>query len=248
MPNCRDLEPMVTAWIDDAASDQERLVVEEHFTVCAACRYRAGAEGSIRELVRSRAAAAFRSEPPPDLKMRCEALCSSHPGGWTLPLAITRAIPFSLAATLAGVLIYGLTASSSKTLAAQLTLDHIKCFALGSDPATPPEPEAVEGRLRERYGWSVDVPGDSPTNQLQLLSGRRCLYGQGRIAHVLYRHNGAPMSLFMLPNKVRPSETVDVMGHEAIIWAENDRTFVLLGNESRAEMEKIAGYMRQVVK
>lgn len=248
MPKCQELEPLITAWIDDLASDRERQTVEDHFQACPACRRRAGAEGSVRALMRSRATAALRIEPPPALKARCHALCASNATSWKLPRAIVRAVPVSLAAALAGVLIYGLTASSTKTLAAQLTLDHIKCFVLTREPATELQPDAVEARLRERYGWSLDVPGDSTTNQLRLLGGRRCLYGEGTIAHVLYRHNGAPLSLFMLPDKVRPSEIVEVMGHEAIIWAQNHRTFVLLGGEPRQDMEKIASYIQQMVK
>jgi hypothetical protein len=144
--------------------------------------------------------------------------------------------------------IYFLTASSTTTLAAQLTLDHVKCFTLTGDPNVPIRVDAVEEQLRERYGWSVDVPGDSETNQLRLVGGRRCLYGEGTIAHVLYRHNGAPLSLFMLPDDVRSSEIVEVMGHAAIIWSQNGRTFVLLGAEPRSEMEKIARYIRAMVK
>ena len=154
----------------------------------------------------------------------------------------------ALVLALAGVLMYGLTASSTTTLAAQLTLDHVKCFVLTGDPTAPVRPEVVQAQLRERYGWAIDVPGDSEANQLRLLGGRRCLYGEGTIAHILYRHRGAPLSLFMLPDEVRSSEIIDVMGHNAIIWARNDRTFVLLGSEPRDELQQVAGYMRQMVK
>lgn len=154
----------------------------------------------------------------------------------------------ALVLALAGVLFYGLTASSTTTLAAQLTLDHVKCFVLTGNPPAPVKPEVVEAQLRERYGWAIDVPGDSEANQLRLLGGRRCLYGEGTIAHILYRHHGAPLSLFMLPDNVRSSEIIDVLGHNAIIWARGDRTFVLLGSEPRDQLETVAGYMRQIVK
>ena len=255
IPDCRSLEPLVTAWIDGAATDQESQAVEAHFKVCPMCRRRAETEGSMRELIRTRAPEAFRSGAPPHLKERCRALCSTNaaeagPGR----LRALRALPirFSMAAalvvSLVGVLLYFVTASSTTTLAAQLTLDHVKCFVLTGDPTAPVKPDIVEAQLRERYGWTIDVPGDSEANQLRLVGGRRCLYGEGTVAHILYRHNGAPLSLFMLPDKVKSSEIVDVMGHEAIIWAQNHRTFVLLGSEPRQEMEKIAGYIRGMVK
>ena len=154
----------------------------------------------------------------------------------------------ALVLALAGVLIYGLTVSSTTTLAAQLTLDHVKCFVLARESGAPVTPEVVEAELRERYGWAIDVPGNSEANQLRLVGGRRCLYGEGTIAHILYRHNGAPLSLFMLPDTVRSAEIVGVMGHEAIIWAQNRRTFVLLGSEPRDRLEQVAGYIRAIVK
>jgi hypothetical protein len=52
----------------------------------------------------------------------------------------------------------------------------------------------------------------------------------------------------MLPHKVRSSEIVDVMGHQAIIWAQSQRTFVLLGNEPRDQLQQIAGYMQAMVR
>ena len=253
MSSCHDLEPLVTAWIDGAATGEQRQAVEAHFQQCPRCRERAEAEGSARELIRSRAPEMLRSDAPAHLKVRCRALCSSHQTGATrLRGPSARPIRFSMAAAfvlaVGGVLIYGLTASSTTTLAAQLTLDHMKCFVLTGNPSEPVDPDLVEAQLRERYGWSIDLPGDSETQQLRLIGGRRCLYGEGTIAHILYRHNGEPLSLFMLPHKVRSSEIVDVMGHQAIIWAQSQRTFVLLGNEPRDQLQQIAGYMQAMVR
>ena len=153
----------------------------------------------------------------------------------------------ALVLALVGVLLYGLTASSTTTLAAQLALDHVKCFVLSREPGAPVSPEVVEAQL-QRYGWAIDVPGDSEANQLRLVGGRRCLDGEGTIAHILYRHNGAPLSLFMLPDTVKPAGIVGVMGHDAIIWAQNHRTFVLLGSEPRDQLQRIATHMQAMVR
>jgi anti-sigma factor RsiW len=252
MPACQELEALVTACIDGVATADERRMVDVHLGQCPSCRRRAEVEGAARTLVRTRAARVFRTEAPPVLIERCRALSTSSeaaagtPAGWRAGVA---RVPLAAGVVLAiAAALYALTASSTTTLAAQLTLDHIKCFTLTGDPNAPVRAEAVETQLRERYGWTVDVPGDSEANQLKLMGGRRCLYGEGTIAHVLYRHNGAPLSLFMLPEKVRPSEIVEVMGHAAIIWSQNQRTFVLLGGEPKPEMEKIARYIRAMVK
>jgi anti-sigma factor RsiW len=251
MSLCNELEPLVTACLDGVATVDERRKVEAHLEMCAPCRYRADREGTARTLMRTRSQV-FRAEAPPGLTERCRELSKSVPVAidtstrW--PSTIGR-LPLAAGIVLAiGAAIYALTASSTTTLAAQLTLDHVKCFTLTGDPGAPVQPDVVEAQLQERYGWTVDVPGDSQANQLRLVGGRRCLYGEGTIAHVLYRHNGAPLSLFMLPDKVRHAEIVEVMGHAAIIWSQNRRTFVLLGGEPRPEMEKIAGYIRAMVK
>ena len=48
----------------------------------------------------------------------------------------------------------------------------------------------------------------------------------------MYTYNGQPVSLFMLPRETRASELVQVFGHQARIWSEGDRTFVLVARES----------------
>ena len=56
----------------------------------------------------------------------------------------------------------------------------------------------------------------------------------------MFRHNGRPVSLFMLPESTRSEQLVKVLGHEAAIWCVANRTFVLIANESRPEVERIA--------
>ena len=59
----------------------------------------------------------------------------------------------------------------------------------------------------------------------------------------MYRHDGRPVSLFMLPPRARPEELVEVLGHEAAIWSVGDRTFVLVAREPRAEVERMASFV-----
>jgi anti-sigma factor RsiW len=256
MSNCRELEPLVTAWIDGVAAEADRQAVEGHLRVCPPCRTRAQSEAAVRALVRGRADGVLRGAAPPALRERClarpdaGAADAARPPIWRTVRAGALRLPLAAALVFAltGLFIYALTVASPTTLAAQLTLDHIKCFTITGDPHAPVRAEVVEAHLDERYGWAMDVPGDSPSERLRLVGSRRCLYGEGTIAHVLYRHNGAPLSLFMLPDKVRPAEIVEVLGHAAIIWPGENRTFVLVGSESRADMEIIAGYIRNMVK
>jgi len=52
------------------------------------------------------------------------------------------------------------------------------------------------------------------------------------------------VSLFMLPKTTRTEELLDVLGHRAAIWSIDDRTFVLIARETRAEIEQLAGRIR----
>jgi len=56
----------------------------------------------------------------------------------------------------------------------------------------------------------------------------------------MYRHNGQPVSVFMIPKMTRSDEVVDVMGHEAAIWSVGGRTFVLIAREPTAPGDDIA--------
>ena len=49
---------------------------------------------------------------------------------------------------------------------------------------------------------------------------RRCLYGDGRAAHVLYRLDGEPVSLFIIPGLARPAAELSLFGHEQVVWTQ----------------------------
>jgi hypothetical protein len=67
------------------------------------------------------------------------------------------------------------------------------------------------------------------------------------MAHVMYRHNGRPVSLFMLPSSARTEELVDVLGHKAAIWSLDGRTFVLIARES-PDLERLVERVRETVR
>jgi hypothetical protein len=51
------------------------------------------------------------------------------------------------------------------------------------------------------------------------------------------------VSLFMLPNTKRPEQFLNVLGHEAAVWCTGSRTFVLIAQEPRAEMQRMAAFV-----
>ena len=111
-------------------------------------------------------------------------------------------------------------------MAAELAADHVKCFTMNAVLGTGQSIEKVRHTLASNFNWTTGVP--RMQRELDLVGSRPCLYGQGRVAHIMYRHNGAPVSLFMLPRTERSTQTVEALGHSCAIWSQNHRTFVLV--------------------
>ena len=64
----------------------------------------------------------------------------------------------------------------------------------------------------------------------RLVAVRRCLYGDGRAAHLLYTVGGAPVSLFILPGVERPMAELSVLGQSEVVWNQGGRTYMLVGD------------------
>jgi anti-sigma factor RsiW len=254
--SCDRIDPLVTPFIDGELPDPDRRAVEEHLRACPPCHSRVAAERDVHALIRARVPALCKTEAPDALHARCWELARSTPraadgtsrGAAPPPAPAKRLAPYALAASLVlivgGAFVYQATDKSARVLAAELTADHMKCFAMNRALGTLQEPSAVESSMASGFGWRMHLPADPAKAGLELVGSRPCLYGEGRIAHIMYRHEGRPVSVFMLPNSARTSEIVDVLGYEAKIWCAGDRTFVLLARESRAEMERMASFVQ----
>jgi anti-sigma factor RsiW len=153
------------------------------------------------------------------------------------------ALAASLVVVVGGAFVYQATDKSARVMAAELVADHAKCFAMNGALGTHQAASLVEASMASSFDWQMHLP-DASRAGLELVGARQCLYGEGRIAHIMYRHQGRPLSLFMLPAAVRTQEIVEVLGHEAAIWCANNRTFVLVSGEPRREVEQIASYVQ----
>ena len=74
----------------------------------------------------------------------------------------------------------------------------------------------------------MTIPASLPAEKLELLAVRRCLYGDGRAAHLMYRVDGEPVSLFILPGLTRPAAELSLFGHDQVVWTQGDRTYMLV--------------------
>jgi len=241
MKRCSDVEPLFTPYVDGQAEPREAAEVDAHLDACPPCRDQVQEERAARALVRERRTSLCEAAPAA-LRARCQASLQRRRRG-------TRQwIPLSLAASVllavAGVFIYGSFDRGARAFATQLMLDHVKCFTM--EPRAPADASALAARWERRHGWPLKVP---PTrDSLELLGVRLCLSSEGRTAHVMYRHDGRPLSLYVARDTApgRTSRALEVMGHQTVIWSEGDRTFALVGRESRNEIERIADYVKSI--
>jgi len=270
MSECRVIDPLVTPYVDGELVDGDRRLVDAHLLKCPPCHSRVAAERAVRDALCARRRELAAKHAPPALRAVCARLCghsstdrhSAAPpdarSGQTtrnaarargLFAALTpRLVPFALAASLVvivgGAFVYQMTDASATVMTAELVADHTKCFALNALLGTHQTATAVEAAMLGGFGWSVHLPQNPSDAGLELVGERPCLYGEGTIAHVMYRHNGQPVSLFMLPKTARAEQFVEVLGHQAKIWCAGNRTLVLIAREPRRNVEKLAEFVQ----
>jgi anti-sigma factor RsiW len=258
MPDCTRLDDLVTPFVDGELPANEQQAVALHIAVCRRCRAKVAAEQAVRALVQVHRRDLAGVSAPPALKARCRSLCSARlqsPPVAGVPKRATwreRVAPLALAASLVlivgGAFLYQATRSSSRLLAAELTADHLKCFRLNNLLKTHDSPEEVEAAMASGFGWHMRLPPTARQDDVRLVGSRPCLYGEGRVAHIMYMHNGHPVSLFMLPRESREDQLVEVFGHQCRIWSEGDRTFVLVAREPPGDMDEMMAIVRRTVR
>ena len=260
MSDCQKLEPVFTAYVDGEAPEADRMAVATHIDRCPSCRSRVDAERAVRRLLQDRRRALSCDVVPSRLRARCHEMRGLAINGRTAQTAAAaaprpattrswraRLVPFAVAASLTvvvgGTFLYEATSRSSRLLAAELTADHVKCFAANRMLGLHHEAVATaQTYLASRFSWCAALP---QLAGLELEAARPCLYGEGRAAHVMYRYGGRPVSLFMLPGTARREELVEIMGHEAAIWSADGRTFVLIAQDSPTEVRSLAAAIHQ---
>lgn len=198
--------------------------------------------------------ATLRAGAPETLRARCaeHARASREAPPSVVSRVVSRRwVPLSLAATLllaiAGAFLFGLN-DNVEALAAQLTLDHMTCFQFAPERLKHADALMAAHDWAARQGWTIEIPASSSSSDLELLGVRRCTMGSGRVAHVMYKWHGQPLSVFVVPHSVRhlhdQQEFVEKFGHEAVVWSGPDRTYVVLARGQPSELAPVVGYVR----
>ena len=257
---CREVEEKLPAFVDGVA-DAHASAIASHLDTCDACAALARAQATARTVLKARAAQLSPGAPP---GLRSRIVANMPPelaapkrseGGADQMLGWTgRFTAFAAAAmvvlTLGAILLPVATVRSTALLAAQFALDHLKCFTIeGEADGQPITKEQAEATLRSDFDLTVAVPPSLPQEQLELLAVRRCLYGDGRAAHLMYRLNGEPLSLFVVPGLVRPAEELSLFGHEQVVWTAGERTYMLVASAGSGDaLTRVASYLRNEAK
>lgn len=263
MDECRDLEDVLSAYVDGEAVEGECVRVRTHLESCGVCRDRLAGEQQARDAVRARRDV-LRTSAPPALKARCAAHAAAVDSGpaasaATPPVGLTsvppratfvrRWAPLSLAATvlLAVASVFGLGLNDRvQALAFQTTLDHVTCSRYkGITPKVDHLAEAT--RWQERFGWPISVPASSEASQLELQAVRRCLLTDGSVAHMMYEWRGEPLSVYVLPKPTLSdgAEVTRRFDHNAVMWSKNDRTYIVVTAHPRdPSLEQVVAYVR----
>jgi len=248
---CQDLDAVLASYVDAEAAPHERAAIDAHLAACPPCRDRVTVERAARMVIHSRRES-LRCCASETLRVRCRKLSSGAPANPARSAVLKRRwVPLSLAATLvlalAGVFLIGLS-DRVEVFAAQLALDHVKCFKFTPDRIAKGEPTALGNDWASTRGWALKVPSSAPEYNLELMGVRRCGSTSGSVAHVLYRWKGEPLSVYVLPSTLAPSRTVqsvvETLGHEAIVWTHAGRTYAVIARGSPDELARVASYVK----
>lgn len=253
--NCKQVEEQLPAYVEGGPS-AGATQIDAHLAACPACRASAHAQRVARAVLRARAAE-LSPMAPPGLRTRVGAHLDAHRDAPSRGRTVVPALPWGgrlsafaaaamLVLTVGAILLPVTTMRSTGVLAAQLALDHMKCFMIDGDADAPPmTKQDAEAALKRDYDFAIDVPASLPSAHLQLVAVRRCLYGDGRAAHLMYRVDGEPVSLFVLPGLTRPAAELSLFGHGQLVWAQGDRTYMLVARGGfRGDLARVASYLR----
>ena len=138
------------------------------------------------------------------------------------------------------------TDKSARVLAAELTADHVKCFAMNSVLGT--HQDAAGGREldgRRASAGTMHLPGRSGAAPDSSWSARaRVSTAKARSRTSCTGTTGGRCRCSCCRRRARAAELVEVLGHEAAIWCVGNRTFVLVAREPRTDVERMASFVQ----
>jgi anti-sigma factor RsiW len=246
---CREIAPHLAALDQDPDQPVADPRLAQHLAECGACQRSLKLQRAMHGLLRARSDE-LQARAPEELRVRCAGHMQASWAArrrwalWRLPLAASALIG------MAGVATYGLTSLSPGVLAAQLTVDHIKCARLVSPGARPDASQAIAEWAR-RYEWTPPMLSLASSHRASLVAVRRCLYGHGHLAHLLYDVDGRTVSVFVMPRREYPDDVPPAhhafLGQRAQVWGRGAQAFAVVGDVPDATLASMAEALRAAV-
>ena len=249
MTDCRRIESLLPSYVDGEASTDAVSTVEAHLATCALCRAEIAAERGMRMILRARASE-LSTPAPPGLRTRIATKLAplERPSlGWS-----GRLTAFGAAAAVIVMLITALefvSPQSNVLFAAQLAIDHVRCFVVELASKAPADAEHLRREFADNYGWTVEVPPSNPAEGMTLVAARRCPFWLGDHAHMLYRSGERHVSLYVTRGEQRRREELSVLGHVERIWSAKGSVYTLVARGvPDDELDRMVAYLEEQTK
>jgi anti-sigma factor RsiW len=233
-------------YVDGEAATHEVAEVERHLALCPACRASVAAQRTARLVLQARGRE-IAPPLPPGLRTRLAATLpsSGRPGlGWG-----GRLSAFAAAAVLFVTMVGALELVSPRSnvlYAAQLAIDHVRCFMAEVSSTHAADPTVLEREYADSYGWTVDVPPSNEAIGLRLVAARRCPFWIGNHAHLLYRLGDREVSLYVDRGDTRASDELHVLGHTEHIWQSRGNSYaVITRGVPDAQLTQVTSYLQR---
>jgi len=243
--HCRRIESLLPPYVDGEARASEVAEIERHLAECAGCRAAVEAQRTVRIVLQARGQA-IAPHLPPGFRSRITATLGASPRpslGWG-----GRLTAFAAAAVILLVAVSALelvAPQSSVLYAAQLAIDHVRCFVVEKAATAKADPAVLRQFYAEHYGWDVRVPASNDAIGLQLVAARRCPYWVGRHAHLLYRTGDHEVSLYMDQGDSRPEQQLQILGHAEHIWQSGGSSYTVIARGvPEAQLTQITAYLQ----
>ena len=249
---CPEIEPRLAPYIDGLASPADVTAVDRHLATCAACRDAVRIERAARELIAARRAT-LATPAPPGLRTRLAAVLQDEarqeagavsPRRWPARLATASA---ALAAMVLVVMLFELISPRSNVLyAAQLAIDHVRCLFIDIGAIPSSNAQTLKDAIAKEYGWAVPVPPSDAASGLTLVAARRCPWGMGPHAHLMYKAGDRDVSLYITPNQAHEAQSLHVLGHAERLWTWGGHTYAVVAGDLPAEaLDRVEAYLKR---
>lgn len=244
--SCQDIAPLLALIAEDHDGPVTDPRVASHLAACGSCQRHLRLQREMHGLLRARASS-LQGQAPDALRARLTAQGSQRRPVTRRWAPLRMPVAATILMAMLGVLMYGMTSASSTVLAAQLALDHLKCVRLISTGTAVNPVQAVK-EWAQQYQWTPRMPAAPVGRKASLVGVRRCLYGHGHLAHLLYDVEGDTISVFVMPRNEYPAgiapERHDFLGQHAEVWADGDQSFAIVGDVAPEMLSALAADFR----